>query len=273
MGRRSEKQQQGPDTLWPVPFTLAHAAAALPFKRFHLVTSALVIGTFAPDFEYFLRLAPDRGFGHTVIGALVFTLPVALVVFWLFHSYLKRPFVGLLPEDLQGRLQFLSGDPSFRNTEFLLIIGSILIGITTNIVWDSFTHVNMWPYRHISLLREDVRLPIVGMIPVYKVLQHGSTVAGCAIVAIWIAIWHGRTTASSVANGLVPSTARRVGILLILGITATAGAFIRAWAAVTGAQIPNKHFVGLFVVTWIALAWWELLAYGLFSSGMSLRRL
>jgi hypothetical protein len=35
-----------------VPFTLAHGAAALPFRRFHLVFSALLVGTFAPDFEY-----------------------------------------------------------------------------------------------------------------------------------------------------------------------------------------------------------------------------
>ena len=42
-----------------MPFTLAHAAAALPLRRFKLVWSALVIGSFAPDFWLFMGL-PGR---------------------------------------------------------------------------------------------------------------------------------------------------------------------------------------------------------------------
>jgi|HubBroStandDraft_1064217.scaffolds.fasta_scaffold451974_2 hypothetical protein len=58
-----------------MPFTLAHAAAALPFRRLHLVWSGLVIGTFAPDLEYFVRFSPNDGYGHTLVGALVLSLP------------------------------------------------------------------------------------------------------------------------------------------------------------------------------------------------------
>jgi Domain of unknown function (DUF4184) len=67
-----------------VPFTLAHGAAALPFRRLHLVFSGLLVGAFAPDFEYFLRCSPDDGFGHTLLGTFVLTLPLALLVLWLF---------------------------------------------------------------------------------------------------------------------------------------------------------------------------------------------
>jgi hypothetical protein len=87
-----------------VPFTPAHGAAALPFRRLHLVFSGLLVGTFAPDFEYFLRLSPDGGFGHTVLGTFVLTLPLALLVLWLFHTFVKLPVARLLPDAIQRRL-------------------------------------------------------------------------------------------------------------------------------------------------------------------------
>src|SRR5436305_117206 len=116
-----------------VPFTPAHAAAALPFRRSRLIFSALLIGTFAPDFEYLLRLAPRGRFGHTLQGALELTLPVALLVLWAFHSFIKQPVAMLLPEALRRRLpnatdKFRFGGPA----RFLLIIVSILVGIATH---------------------------------------------------------------------------------------------------------------------------------------------
>src|SRR5579871_128427 len=41
-----------------VPFTVSHAAAALPFRRARLVTSALVVGTMAPDSSTFWLSRP-----------------------------------------------------------------------------------------------------------------------------------------------------------------------------------------------------------------------
>ena len=72
--------------------------------------SAVVVGTFAPDFEYFLRLAPDGRFGHTLLGSFALTLPLALLVLWLFHTLVKVPLVQLLPEAIQR---------VFRPLEFL----------------------------------------------------------------------------------------------------------------------------------------------------------
>ena len=42
-----------------MPFTLSHAAAALPFRRTRLVMSALVFGCFAPDLEYSVAATQD----------------------------------------------------------------------------------------------------------------------------------------------------------------------------------------------------------------------
>ena len=51
-----------------MPLTFAHPAAILPFSRKskYINFSAMVFGSMAPDFEYFLRGQPMGGIGHTV---------------------------------------------------------------------------------------------------------------------------------------------------------------------------------------------------------------
>ena len=117
-----------------MPFTLAHAAAALPFRRSSLVVSALIIGTMAPDFEYFLRLRADHGFGHTLKGAFLMTLPLALFVLWTFHAFVKRLVADLLPDRLQRRLTgHLDGFRFWGTGRTAVIVGSILLGISTHL--------------------------------------------------------------------------------------------------------------------------------------------
>lgn len=121
-----------------MPFTVSHAAAALPLRRARLVTSALVVGTMAPDFEYFLPLQAHDHFGHTFPGILVLTLPVALLVLWIFHTFVKASAAALLPRRLQSRLAGHLGKFRFGGLgRFLLIVLSILVGIATHILWDS----------------------------------------------------------------------------------------------------------------------------------------
>ena len=87
-----------------MPFTFAHAAAAWPFRRTRLVLSAVVTGSFAPDFEYFLRLAPGGKLGHTLRGAFLFTLPLAFVAYWIYQRIVKGALISLLPGSVQSRL-------------------------------------------------------------------------------------------------------------------------------------------------------------------------
>jgi hypothetical protein len=247
-----------------VPFTPAHAAAALPFRRSRLVPSALVIGTFAPDFEYLLRFAPRGRFGHTPLGAVVFTLPLALLVLWMFHSFVKQPAAMLLPEAFRRRLPDASDKFRFGgNPRFLLIIFSILVGIATHLLWDSFTHPNTWPYRHWAILSQPFTLPIAGEMPLYKILQHGSTVVGLAIVAAWLLIWYRTTPPSTLLTKPLSSPRKAIVIALMMTI-ALVGAGLRALAGMSSRHFGFKHFVAHAVVTALALTWWQLLAYGLF---------
>jgi Domain of unknown function (DUF4184) len=258
-----------------VPFTLAHAAAALPFRgqplrRLCLVPSALVIGTLAPDFEYFLRLSPGGRLGHTLPGALLFSLPMALLVLWLFHTFIKLPAVRLLPESLQRRLTPHLHLFRFRGVaRFLWIIASILVGIATHLAWDSFTHSTTWLYRHWSALRQPHRLPILGQIPLYKILQHGSTIVGLTILLVWFCFWYRSAPAANQILGTQISSARKVAVIGVITAVAFLTAMLRGLA---GLVIPAVHHhtfsrsVGEAVAAGMALFWWQLLIYGIYSS-------
>lgn len=252
-----------------MPFTLAHGAAALPFQRCRLVPSALLVGTFAPDFEYFIRLSPDDRFGHTLVGSLILTLPLALLVLWLFHAYVKPPLTRLMPDAVQRRLaadveSFHFGGAS----RFALIIASILLGIATHLVWDSFTHSGTWLYYHWPLLSEQVRLAVVGLVPFYKLFQHASTMIGIGALSIWVALWYRSTAPSTrpIYVGVLPT--RKIVLVTVVSVVAALGAIIRG---IAGVGIPNSHaaqkrFLGELVVTAIALVWWQLVLYGVFTS-------
>lgn len=248
-----------------MPFTLAHAAAALPLRRVRLVWSALVIGTLAPDFEYFLRLAPDDGYGHTLPGTFLLTVPVSLVVLWLFHAVVKAPVVELLPGGVRSRLANEVGEFHFGGaSKFVMIVVSILVGVGTHVLWDSFTHPNTWLYRRWPSLHAPIRIPVLGATPIYKLLQHGSTLFGIGVLSIWLLVWYRRTNPRSEAtrNGISGSQRFIVVAGIISG--AFAGAVVRATVPL---GLPTSHraqtrFAGLWVATLIALLWWQLVLYG-----------
>jgi len=250
-----------------VPFTLAHAAAALPFQRLGLVPSALIIGTFAPDFEYFLRLGPSGGYGHTLAGAFLLSLPLGLAVLWLFHATVKAPAASLLPESLQDRLpldRFRFGGLS----RFAFIVASLLLGIATHLGWDSFTHRTMWLYWHWPLLRQWVHVWGIGQVPVYKILQHVSTAVGLLILLAWFRSWYRSTTpCQQVSLSRLGSRKK----LAIAGTNLAIAAGLALVRAAYGAQTPYEGhvlttFAGEGVCTFIAACWWQLVLLGAFQS-------
>jgi len=252
-----------------VPFTLAHAAAALPFRRLGVVPSALVVGTFAPDLWYFLGLGTDRGLGHTIHGAFVFTPPLALIVLWIFHALVKPAVISLLPNSVQSRLVSHPGRFRFWGLARLAaIFGSILLGIATHLLWDSFTHPTTWLYHHWTFLSRTVRLPILGLFPYYKAFQHGSTIIGAGVLLLWFVRWYQTTEPCRQNARLLLSAPQKLSLIALVLFIAFLGA--GAWLVIViGA--PTHHFafkqlVGQTIVPVIALLWWEFVAYGLIYS-------
>jgi hypothetical protein len=253
-----------------MPFTPSHVAAAFPFRRSRLVWSALIVGTMAPDFEYFLRLAPEGRHGHSLPGVFFLTLPLAIVTLWLFHKFVKVPFVELMPACLERRL--IPYTMKFRfggATRFAMIVASILVGVLTHLVWDSFTHPNGRAVLQWPLLRRHVHMPFFGGAPVYKLLQYASTIFGLAFLLVWLAAWYLSADVSSLPPARESAwPTRKIMTLVAIIAVAGIGAFI---AALANAGMPQNlravpHFLVPFVVAAIALLWWELVLLGILRS-------
>ena len=170
-----------------MPFTVAHAAAALPFRRLNLVWSAFLVGSMAPDFPYIIGSTRYRALGHDFPGVLLFTLPVSFAALWFYHFALKKPVAGLLPIGMQQRLSGELGEFNFGGARRISAITfSIVFGIATHLLWDSFTHAYTWPWLHFAWLRRWIDLPAAGWMPMFMILQYASTFIGLLALAIWV---------------------------------------------------------------------------------------
>jgi Domain of unknown function (DUF4184) len=248
-----------------MPFTLAHAAAALPFRRTRLMFSAVVFGCFAPDFEYFIRLAPKGKFGHTLPGLFLFDLPFGLIMLWLFHRYAKEPLWTWLPEGLRQRTKLGPRMLPLKSVaETGLILVSILVGSTTHILWDSFTHPSLWLYHHWDLLSYTVQLPVIGSVRYARLFQHLSTAIGTIVLLIWFVRWFRTTTPVHSRNVRHPRASER-RVLAIVFIVALAAGMIRAIVGVErGSELYTiQMFVAKAVITTISVFWLELVIYGI----------
>jgi hypothetical protein len=234
-----------------------------------LLTSALVVGTFAPDFEYFLQLMPRGGFGHTLRGVFVLDLPLALLVLWVFQGYLKVPLTQLLPDGFQRRVAPYLGEFRFFGwRRFAVIVASILLGIATHLLWDSFTHPTMWLYHHWLFLSRTVRLPLLGTAEYCKVFQHASTVFGIGVLVVWFTRWYRATEPCSGARRSPLATAQKARIIFIVAVIALLGGLLRPIVFIglpTGAAALER-FAGQAAATAIALVWWQLVVYGVFAT-------
>jgi len=208
-----------------LPFTASHPAAVLPFRR-HLIFSALVVGAMAPDFHYFVTLGPGGKASHSLPGAFYLDLPLAFIALCLFQWTLKLPLTSLLPEWHQQRLvrfavPFRLGPPK----RFLLIAISLLIGIFSHLLWDSFTHGRGWMVHHVAFLRS-MPLQQVGIYrPVYNLLQHLSTIIGLVILITSYTRWSRKIAPEPVAQEFKLSNRVKLAVILTIGsLAAIAGA-------------------------------------------------
>lgn len=252
-----------------MPFTLSHAAAAIPFRRTRLIMPAVVMGCFVPDFPYLLSLSPHMSFGHTLEGMFVFDLPLAIASLWLFYTFIKQPMLMFLPAGFRRRLGTSENSFAFwPPRRFLLIVVSILTGTATHLLWDAFTHCNSWIYRHWAFLRGSVELPVTGQMEMDKLLEYASSIFGMAVVAVWIWHWY-RTTRPCAAPAAEPATAAQWRIFVaVLPVLVTLGGALRAYQK-NGLHLqirPIVHFSADLLIS--AIAYFLL---GLFVCGVILR--
>ncbi|MGK5450596.1 DUF4184 family protein [Streptomyces radiopugnans] len=222
-----------------MPFTLSHVAAALPGIRADgrgrgpLVASALVAGTLAPDTLYYAASVDPRimrlgEYTHSALGTVTVDvlLAAALLGVWLL---LREPLLALLPEGARGRAYVLTRGRPWRGRPLAGLLPwcwvSAALGAATHVLWDSFTHMDRWGVRWISVLDERV----LG-VPLYHQLQYGgSAVALVAVAAFLVRAWrrlpHAPVPALPVFS-VLPARGR-AGAVALLGAAAVAGAVHR----------------------------------------------
>lgn len=166
-----------------MPFTFSHPAIVIPIlKRFPkwISPTGLIIGSLLPDFEYFIRMTITSEFSHTLIGVLWFNLPLGVILCYFFHQIIKIPLVNNSPLFIQTRLLNYSNvnwHLYFKNN-YRAVLFSLLIGVLTHIIWDSFTHHNAYFVIELSLDKTFL------LIPIFKYLQHLSTIIGGLYICI-----------------------------------------------------------------------------------------
>lgn len=242
-----------------MPLTFAHPAAVLPLAR-RLPFSALVVGSMAPDFLYFLRLAPRGHFGHTLPGLVLFCLPVGAAVLWAFHRLVKRPFVALLPAAMQERL--VPAAERFRMAtrgDAGRAAVALLVGAATHDVWDAFTHATGWGVARIpALARGVIALPASGtVVHGYTILQHASTAVGLLALAVAAARWW----RSAPRVPVVPALAARLRASRLATLLGVPALLALAYATAVAGGSP-RAFAARLIVSATTFLWIGLVGYG-----------
>ena len=222
-----------------------------------------MIGSIAPDFEYFFGLA--RPASHSMPEIVTFTFPLALALLVVFHALLKWPSISLLPSGLQARL--IGPARRFRwfpASRFLLILLSLATGIVTHILLDEFTHPDSWAVLHCAALRTMVPVPAHPPMPMHAVLWYGTTVVGVLALAICSAFWYRRATAESVVLRPQFSAVVKWTILSFMLVTAVVLGYVNeaAWYGqlFRGAS-QRVRFVSVFAISATTVAAVELFGF------------
>jgi len=181
-----------------MPFTPAHSAIVLPFLRSRYCSATgLIVGSIAPDFEYFFKLSVSSVHSHTLAGIFYFDIPVVLLLSLVFHLVVKKNLIMNLPIFLQVRFQdtLLLDYRKYLFTHYIVFLISAGVGAASHIFWDSFTHETGFFVQNLPVYDGTV-VPYAGArYPLFYALQHLSTVVGLLILTAYIVCKKAQSTA------------------------------------------------------------------------------
>jgi hypothetical protein len=239
-----------------MPFTVSHAAAVLPLHRlgkYKLPLSALMVGSMAPDFGYFVSREASRALTHSFTGLVIFVLPVGLFVWVFYVAMLEKATITLLSDRWHTRFAHTEAiTPSLiARASLALVLGGV-----THILWDAFTHratavTNTFP----ALLGPT---PGFSWLPIYSLLHFLSSVVGLLVLARWARHLH-RQPAASLIRPYKISERARVGALWILLVAALAGG-LWDWLPYANAHYSAQFFFAAvgsssgFFIAWCCIA-------------------
>lgn len=171
-----------------MPFTIAHPSIVFPFKwinKKYISLTALVIGSLAPDFEYFIWMSPSAYISHSIRGIFLFDLPLTILLAFLFHIVIKRPFLYHFPF-LKNKYVLPPFDyAAYLRKNWLVFILSALIGIVTHLLWDALTHSQGYFVQRSNYLLQEINLGGFAIRRCY-VAWYISSIAGLATVIFFV---------------------------------------------------------------------------------------
>jgi hypothetical protein len=233
-----------------MPFTPSHMAAVLPFARTPLLPAALAIGAMEPDLFFFLPIPVSREFTHSWLGVFTLDLAVSLLAFALWQLVLRAPMVDFAPAWVRERLPHAGSRPGSRGWPVFaaLLVASILIGSTTHVIWDSFTHDSAF-IRSTPLLFDQM-----GPLRVFKWLQHVSSALGIALLVAFVLRWRRHTPAGQAAPTRLTARSRTLEWLVVLGLGFVVALAIWIGGIASGTSPLENTLVYTTVVVGIAVA-------------------
>jgi Domain of unknown function (DUF4184) len=250
-----------------MPFTLAHPAAAIPLSGIlgrASVLSALIVGSMAPDLIYFVPMGVDRAASHSLAGLLWFCVPVGFVGYVVFHALL-RPLVSfLLPMPLRDRLPPIPGASCLPVSPIWAVLVSLGVGAATHLLWDACTHEDGFIVAEVPALRAFLWEVSGYRFYTYKLLQHGSTLIGLSLLAVWGWQWFLATSVHHHPRRWQPSEAVRLTVLLVLlAAPALGGLSSGLWhMGDAGGLLALQRFAGHAVITAMRIGGTILLSLG-----------
>ena len=242
-----------------MPFTVSHAAAVLPLQRItrsRIPLAAMMIGSMAPDFPYFLPFDLGRTSTHDFDGLFLYCWPMGLAVWLLFVKLLERPTIELLPAPWRERVP-RSGPVTPR--ALLLASLGVIIGAMTHIAWDSFTH-GQTPVSTLFPVLETRLFEFRGRsIYVFAVLQYLSSIAGLLALAYWAYNLRNAPPPARAPRhrfGFLSDRARVLFAAAVIGTSGVASLVAYAITKSEGMLFEHRVFYMLVsgVVTWM-VAW------------------
>ncbi len=263
----------------PLTF-LSHQAVVLPLKLGapqRVSGTALVLGSMAPDVEYFVRGMPGGGLiGHTWLGQIALCLPTTLVLFWLVTRIVAEPLAAHLPEGGDFRLRdyaLLRDQPSTAR-HWAVVAISGLIGSLSHVVLDRAT--GGWSSGDYVQRRSWIPADLVASDRAWAAIQLGLWVVLAIATAIMLRRigqqgllrrWaQERGTASIRSRGRPSRPLAFWGpiALVAIGATAWGAAFPRKdyhlYEASTWVQIGLRTVSCIFVVLGLVSAAWHVRA-------------
>ncbi|HZO69173.1 MAG TPA: DUF4184 family protein [Kribbellaceae bacterium] len=218
-----------------MPFTGAHVAAVLPFTRWALPPSALVIGSVVPDLPLYMPTPYSAAFSHQFAGAITVDAAAGLVILALWLTLVRPVVVLYAPTSLRRRITDPATIPPLR------FVPAMVLGSCTHIIWDAFTHANGWGVRRIPALTARS-----GALPAFEWAQYASSLVGGTILLWWCVRWWRNTPeVDNAATEHQPTPGRTIAYTLITA-GVTAGAAFGIW---DGLHQPDPVRSALFHAT------------------------